>query len=146
MKCPLQREQDRAQKQLAFPWCPPTKAGLRGRAWASAGVWRREELKSQSPGLSAAAARRPPPSVLVPGQHSSLTKTPAQRQRSQAAPRCQGRECQVGRPPRPGAHGQVPCGLPPCGARVGPRTSVCSESKLTGGSAVSEQSGISKRL
>ena len=77
MKCPLQREQDRAQKQLAFPRCPPTKAGLRGRAWAGAGVWRRGELKPQSPGLSAAATRCPPPSVLVPGQHSSLTTTPA---------------------------------------------------------------------
>ena len=60
-------------------------------------------------------ARQPPPSVLVPGQHSSLTTTPAQRQPSQAAPRCQGRECQGG---PPSVHSQVPCGLPPRGTRV----------------------------
>ena len=67
--------------------------------------------------------------ALQPHNDTSPTTTPAQRQRSQAAPRCQARECQGGPPsPGPGAHGQVPCGLPPCGARVGPRTSVCSES------------------
>ena len=115
MTCPLQREQDKGPETAGISPVPPTKAGLGGRAWAGRGVWRRGELKPQSPGLSAAPAQKPPPPVLVPGQHFSLRMTPAQRQPSQAAPRCQGRKCQ-GDPPS--AHGQVPCSLPPHGTRV----------------------------
>ena len=115
MKCPLQREQDRAQKQLAFPRCPSTKAGLRGRTWAGTGVWRRGELKPQSPGLSAAATRRPPPSVLVPGQHSSLTTTPAP-QRHQPHNDTSPEAAQSSCPEVPGARvpGRAPLPRPRC--------------------------------
>lgn len=115
MTCPLQREQDKGPETAGISPVPPTKAGLRGRAWAGRGVWRRGELKPQSPGLSAAPARRPHLLCWF------LASTPAlHRHQPRGSPvkLPRGARGASAREAPPGAHGQVPCGLPPRGTRV----------------------------